>query len=71
MVVYEKFFFKVQSEFSVQGTTKQIFVTDNHHKTIFGSVRMACSSYTVFVLLIALEPKVVGFFNNHPFQNYK
>ena len=43
MVVYEKIFFKVQSEFSVEGMKKKILI-DNNYKTFFVSVRMACSS---------------------------
>ena len=38
MVVSDKYIFKVQSEFSVQGTTKN-FLIENHYKTIYGSVR--------------------------------
>ena len=46
MVVYGKFFL-FQSELSVQSMNKK-FPIDNHYKTIFKSVRNACTSYRVF-----------------------
>ena len=43
-----KCLFKVQSEFSVQSMTKNVFI-DNHFKTIYWPVRSECSSCMVFL----------------------
>ena len=48
MIVYENFFFKLSENFLSKGRLEKKFLIDNHYKTIFGSIRMACSSYTVY-----------------------
>ena len=40
-------FFKVSLNFLSKGRLEKKFLIDNHYKTIFGSVRMAYSSYNV------------------------
>ena len=41
------FFFKVQSEFSVQNITLKSVFIDNQYKIIYGPVRSECSSCRV------------------------
>ena len=45
IAVYEKIF---SQNFLSKKRKKNNFLIDNHYKTIFVSVRMACSSYRVF-----------------------
>ena len=46
MIVYEKFFLKFSQNFLSKALQKK-FLIDYNYKTIFESVRIACSSYTV------------------------
>ena len=48
MVVYEKNFFSLDLDRKFWLKFKKKFLIDSHYKTIFRSVRMACSSYTVY-----------------------
>ena len=48
MVVYENFFLKFSQNFLSKGRLENKFLIVNHYKTIFWSVRIACSSYTVY-----------------------
>ena len=40
-------FLKIKSKFFVQSTNKKYCLIDNHYKSIFKSVRNACTSYRV------------------------
>ena len=64
MVVYENFF-KLQSEFSK--ARLKSFLIDNHHKTVYGSVRSECSSPTVIHLMF-LQRVRASWGRGPPFQ---